>query len=53
MKRRPGKRQKNTTVAPRTKSRRYSSKVEVDAEEASFDYPQSWGELPDWLVGGD
>ena len=49
---RPGKRRKITVMKPQRR-RQYSSKVEVDAEEASFEYPQNWGELPDWLVGAD
>lgn len=37
-----------------TKTRRYNSKIEMDADAAGFSMPPSeWGELPDWLVGGD
>lgn len=41
----PAKRQKNTTIAPPTKSRRYHT---VDDDATVFDY-----ELPDWLVGAN
>lgn len=36
------------------KRRPWTSKVEVDAELAGMGpAPQTWGELPDWLVGAD